>query len=158
MRMPVMDGHEATRRIRGLPGGDAVKIVAITASAFKDQRGRILEAGCDEIVHKPYRRRDVFETMGRLLGLRYVHEQAHPAPEPQREPPESEVVAALAGLAPALRGELIEAAQRGDRECFVAKLAEVAGANPGLAAFLGRLADDYRFDVILAHLETKGDA
>ena len=80
MRMPVLDGFEATRRIRGLPGGDAVKIVAITASAFKDQRGRILEAGCDEIVHKPYRRRDIFQTMGRLLGLRYVHEGGAPGP------------------------------------------------------------------------------
>ena len=45
MRMPVMDGYEATRRIRGLPGGDTVKIVAITASAFKEQRSDILAAG-----------------------------------------------------------------------------------------------------------------
>ena len=44
MRMPVVDGYEASRRIRGLPGGEAVKIVAITASAFKEQRPDILAA------------------------------------------------------------------------------------------------------------------
>jgi signal transduction histidine kinase/ligand-binding sensor domain-containing protein/CheY-like chemotaxis protein len=158
MRMPVLDGYEATRRIRALPGGEAAKIVAITASAFKDERGRILEAGCDEIVHKPYRRRDIFQTMGRLLGLRYIHERVHPAPEAPENLPESEVVAALAGLTPDLRCELIEAAQRGDRECFVAGLGGLGSANARVAAFLGRLADDYRFDVVLAHLEAKGDA
>ncbi|MEJ2693854.1 MAG: ATP-binding protein, partial [Candidatus Thiodiazotropha sp.] len=43
IRMPVMDGYEATIRIRELPGGDTVKIVALTASAFKEQREKILE-------------------------------------------------------------------------------------------------------------------
>jgi CheY-like chemotaxis protein len=53
MRMPVLDGYQATRRIRGLPGGDAVKIIALTASAFQEERDAILAAGCDEMVRKP---------------------------------------------------------------------------------------------------------
>ena len=36
LRMPVMDGYEATRQIRQCPGGDAVPIIAITASAFNE--------------------------------------------------------------------------------------------------------------------------
>ena len=54
-RMPVMDGIEATRRIRQLPGGKDVKIVAVTASAFKEQRRKLLDAGMDDFVRKPYR-------------------------------------------------------------------------------------------------------
>jgi CheY-like chemotaxis protein len=155
VRMPTLDGCEATRRIRALPGGDAVKIVAITASAFMDQRGEILQAGCDGIVHKPYRRREVFETMGNLLGLRYVHEEAHPAPAAPR-PSRAEARAAVAGLSPVLRGELVRAAQLGDRELFQAGLRAVAGAEPGLAELLRRLSDDYRFDVVLDLLDSKG--
>jgi PAS domain S-box-containing protein len=59
-RMPVMDGLEATRRIRALPGGEAVKIVALTASVFAEQRGEILAAGMDDILHKPFQPREIF--------------------------------------------------------------------------------------------------
>ena len=54
-RMPVMDGIEATQRIRALPGGKDVKIVAVTASAFMEQRDEMLVAGMDNFVRKPYR-------------------------------------------------------------------------------------------------------
>jgi signal transduction histidine kinase/ActR/RegA family two-component response regulator len=155
MRMPVLDGYAATRRIRALPGGEAVKIVAITASVFKEQHGQILDAGCDHIVHKPYRRQDIFETMGRLLGLRYIYQAAITAPTAPPPLSEPEVRAALAGLDPVLCGELIEAAQLGDQERFEAGLGKLARADEGLATFLRRLSDDYRFDVILGYLERK---
>jgi len=42
MRMPVMDGYEATRRIKATPQGQQTIIVALTASAFEDERERVL--------------------------------------------------------------------------------------------------------------------
>ena len=42
MRMPVLDGYAATHEIRTLPGGEAVKIVAVTASALEEQQDEIL--------------------------------------------------------------------------------------------------------------------
>lgn len=71
MRMPVMDGYEATRRIRALPGSERVKIVALTASAFEEDRRDILAAGCDEMVRKPLEVDVLFEVLGRLLALQY---------------------------------------------------------------------------------------
>ena len=75
MRMPLVDGYKASRRIRGLPGGEAIKIVAITASAFKEQRLDILAAGCDDVVYKPFRDYEIFETMARLLDIEYLYEE-----------------------------------------------------------------------------------
>jgi CheY-like chemotaxis protein len=75
MRMPVMDGYQATAKIRSLPGGDTVKIVALTASAFGEQRSNILKAGCDEVMHKPYQPHEIFETMKAQLGVRYIYEE-----------------------------------------------------------------------------------
>jgi CheY-like chemotaxis protein len=80
MRMPVMDGYQATAKIRSLSGGDTVKIVAITASAFGEQRGNILKAGCDEVMHKPYQAYEIFETMSAQLGVRYIYEEENEKP------------------------------------------------------------------------------
>jgi CheY-like chemotaxis protein len=54
-RMPVMDGYEAARQIRQLPGpAGRVPIVALTASAFKEDRERAQQAGMDDFVTKPF--------------------------------------------------------------------------------------------------------
>ena len=53
MQMPGMDGVEATRRIRRLPAGDQVPILAMTANAFSSDRVNCLDAGMDDFVTKP---------------------------------------------------------------------------------------------------------
>ena len=63
VRMPVMNGMEATRRIRELDGGREVKIAAMTASAFKSERNAVMAAGMDDFIGKPYRWNEVFECM-----------------------------------------------------------------------------------------------
>ena len=52
MHMPVMDGLEATRLIRSKTGGN-VPIIAISADAFKDQKEKAIEAGCNHYLTKP---------------------------------------------------------------------------------------------------------
>ena len=46
MQMPVMNGREATKRIKSMPGGESVSIIAITATAFDEDRESILLDGC----------------------------------------------------------------------------------------------------------------
>jgi signal transduction histidine kinase/DNA-binding response OmpR family regulator len=71
LRMPVMDGVEATRLIRACEGGHEVKIAALTASGYASERSQILAGGMDDYVRKPYRPAEIFECMARHLGLRY---------------------------------------------------------------------------------------
>lgn len=73
-RMPVMDGLTATQKIRQLDDGNEVKIVALTANAFKEQREEILKAGCNEIVYKPYDAKDIFKCMTEQLDVEYIYE------------------------------------------------------------------------------------
>jgi CheY-like chemotaxis protein len=75
-RMPRMNGEEATRRIRSLPGGDDVIIVALTASAFTDEREKVMASGMDDFVVKPYSPDEIYEKMQRYLSLRYIYKDS----------------------------------------------------------------------------------
>jgi CheY-like chemotaxis protein len=82
MRMPVMDGYEATREIRRLEesGSEPCRIVALTASAFEHEREGILETGCDDFVTKPFREATIFAKLSEHLGAVFVREDSD-APE-----------------------------------------------------------------------------
>ncbi|MEG4343567.1 GAF domain-containing protein [Microcoleus sp. A003_D6] len=80
MQMPVMNGYEATRKIKAHPLGKQTAIVALTASAFEEERKTILEAGCDDFMRKPFEAKILFAKMEELLGVRYIYEESVDAP------------------------------------------------------------------------------
>ena len=72
LRMPGMDGYEATRRIRALPEGlGRLPVIAISASAFEEGRAHAKKAGCDDFVRKPFHESEVFEVLGRHLDVQF---------------------------------------------------------------------------------------
>ena len=80
IRMPLMDGLEATRRIRSTKAAADTKIVALTAHALEEERAPILAAGCDDLVRKPFREQEIFDALARHLRLKFIYEQ-HPEAE-----------------------------------------------------------------------------
>ena len=75
MRMPEMDGYEATKQIKSTTKGNGTAIIAITASVLEEEKSVILSAGCDDFVRKPFQVETIFEMMAKHLGVRYVYEQ-----------------------------------------------------------------------------------
>jgi len=79
MRMPVMDGYEATKHIKGSVKGQATAIIALTASVLEEERAVILSAGCDAFMRKPFREAEIFDVMHKHIGVRYIYENTSQA-------------------------------------------------------------------------------
>jgi signal transduction histidine kinase/CheY-like chemotaxis protein/streptogramin lyase len=143
MRMPVMDGYEAIRQIRMQSGGAKLPIIAITASAFREQRQEILEMGCNDVVVKPFREHEIFEVMGRFLDIEYIY-------EPEREAAPSRIgetdltSAMLADLPADLLQELRETTLALNREAALEVIARIADHAPEVATGLKELVDNYQ--------------
>jgi CheY-like chemotaxis protein len=145
LRMPVMNGFDATRRIRTLEGGREVKIAAVTASGFAEERSEALAAGMDDFVRKPYRPREIFECMARQLGGRYQRKAVAVAGEPVAElRPED-----LAALPQELRAGLREALLALDVERISAAIDRVSQENAPLGSALARCASRYAYTAML---------
>lgn len=88
MRLPVINGFEATQQIRRIEQQGwqidrklqatarqthSTKIVALTASAFEEDRAKVLAAGCNDFVRKPFREAMILEKMAEHLGVQYIY-------------------------------------------------------------------------------------
>ena len=152
IRMPVMDGLEATRRIRAFPGGDSVKIAALTASAMEEERESILAAGCDDFVRKPCREAVIFDVMAKHLGLKYLCDE-----RPDEVPTEPEIELSsqqLVALPPELHGELLNAVLALDTARTLKAVEEIARQDAAIGAVLRSLAENLEYDGLLTLLES----
>jgi signal transduction histidine kinase/CheY-like chemotaxis protein len=79
MRMPVMNGEEALKKIREEFGPNQFKVVVITASAFNSRQEYFLSIGFHDFISKPFREENIFKCLHKLLGVKYVYNnEAHP--------------------------------------------------------------------------------
>jgi CheY-like chemotaxis protein len=160
MRMPVMDGLEATRQIKQSPGGEGTVIVALTASGLEEDRTLILEAGCDDYVRKPFYEEELYDTIAKHLGVRYIYEDLDPQPETVDqlvsgvEPAgkigsEAELIARTADLQPTLVASLEQAAILGDVKQIEALIQQIDQIDPYLADEMALMAHEFEHERIL---------
>ena len=155
LRMPVMDGMEATRRIRACEGGREVKIAAVTASGYVAERREILAEGLDDYVRKPYRPTEIFECMARHLGVRYLVGAA--AAKSDGEGTRELMAEDLSALPDELRKELGDALIELDPARISAAIERISQENRALGSILARYANRYAFSKIF-HAMREGEA
>jgi CheY-like chemotaxis protein/anti-sigma regulatory factor (Ser/Thr protein kinase) len=149
IRMPVMDGYEATRSIRKLPGGGETVIVALTAHAFEEDRVKVLENGCDDFVRKPFREEEIFELMKKYLGVRYLYEEKEPYEKVKRlKIDEEQMVKAIDSLSAELRADIKKAAEAIDIDRAMVIVSRIRERDQAWADALAELLNSYRFDTL----------
>ena len=80
MRMPVMDGYEATKYIKSHVKGQATAIIALTASVLEEEKVTVLSAGCDNFMRKPFQENTIFHMLHKYLGVTYIYEEIRQSP------------------------------------------------------------------------------
>jgi two-component system, sensor histidine kinase and response regulator len=146
IRMPEMDGIETTTAIRNTVEGKDVKILGLTASTLPGERQKMLEAGADEVLMKPYRLKLLLDTLGRLLALDYTSERS----SRETEAPRLDV-----GAIPLkIRQHLIEKSEIGSRT-EILKLMEESRIPEEQKRQINKLVNTYNFKAIIELLNTK---
>jgi CheY-like chemotaxis protein len=155
LRMTVMGGLEATRRIKARcaeeAGCRAPVIIALTASVFHDDRPAVFEAGCDDLVPKPYRESEIFEKVAEHLGVRFEYETDEA--DGDALPIETLTSARVASLPAAATEQLRRALMEGDVEAARDAVGRIAPSDPVVAAELESMLKGYRFEHILDLLD-----
>lgn len=146
MGMPVMNGYDASQIIRqaeaGMDNHPHIPIVAVTASALDEERTKILEAGCDDVIKKPYREAEILNSIAEYLGIRYKYQEikADVMEYPELKPEH------LADLPPALLNELLRAAEIGHASGLMELLKQVEKHDSKLADRLKNLVLMYDYN------------
>jgi two-component system sensor histidine kinase/response regulator len=181
MRMPVMDGYEATRQIKAreqkrsrdgetrqtkqtrqteensshypLPITKTV-IIALTASAFEDERQMILSAGCDDFVGKPFREEILLEKVSQHLGVAYVYEEQALDTEDSSKKTQGLLTSAdfkryFSQMPAQWVVELHNAASIGSDDIVLALIAQIPQEKTRLAQALSDLAHNFQFEKII---------
>ena len=151
MRMPVMNGYEATEYIKSHLKGQATYIIALTASTFEEERAIVLSAGCDDFVRKPFREEVLFNKMAEYLGVKYVYAEATESEAIQEHLVADFILesASLQVMSSEWLTQLEQAAAELDDEAVAELLNQIPDEYTLLAKALQNKVDDFDFDDIV---------
>jgi signal transduction histidine kinase/DNA-binding response OmpR family regulator len=149
MRMPVMNGYDATQQIKSHLQGQATVIIALTASTLEEDKAIVLAAGCDDFVRKPFYEDIIFEKMTQYLGVRYLYEKIHP-----EEPLESANIERLSAADLTIMpkqwlSELAEAAVLINERQITELLQQIPESHQALAKAIQKEVDNFDFDRLM---------
>ncbi|HCA98149.1 MAG TPA: hybrid sensor histidine kinase/response regulator, partial [Cyanobacteria bacterium UBA9226] len=157
MRMPVMDGYEATKYIKTHLKGQATAIIALTASAFEEDKSVVLSAGCDDFVRKPFREEVIFQKMAQYLGVRYLYQESDSATETSGKFTQSshQTVTAedLKKMPPLWLDLLYQAADRIDNDRIFQLIEQIPPESEALGETITELVNGFRCDRIIELIE-----
>ncbi len=149
MRMPVMDGYEATKQIKATSKGKNTKIIALTASTVEEDRAIIIAAGCDDFLRKPFREMDIFNLMNKHIGVVYIYENESVKNANLGDNSDKPLTPEdLAVFPETWLNSLYQAAALADSEAAFRLIEQIRSERPRLAAALAKLVDNFDFEAI----------
>ncbi|HRY18736.1 MAG TPA: response regulator [Candidatus Competibacteraceae bacterium] len=152
IRMPGLDGYAVTRHIRAGEPVRRTKVLALTASVFSEERERVLAAGCDDFLRKPFREAELLAMLGQHLNLAFRYTDV---PEPRTPAPALAApnAARLCALPESLRRELHDAVLSLDGSRAHEQARRVAALDAELGAWLHDQIQEFHHERVLNLLD-----
>jgi PAS domain S-box-containing protein len=160
LRMPILDGYQATQQIRSALTDGGPVIIALSASTFDEEETVALESGCNGFLRKPIRENDLLEVIQQHLGVRYVYaESVSSATSNALEPcfPDAPSLD-LTDLSADWVDRLYQGALVANGQVLYALLDELPPDRQPLALALRRWVQDFRCDKIIELVEQGRDS
>jgi CheY-like chemotaxis protein len=146
MRMPVMDGYEATKYIKSTTKGNATAIIAVTASVLEEEKAIVLSAGCDDFIRKPFTEDHIFDTLAKHLGVKYILHQTQPILNASQN---QEITSdALKIMSKDWIDQLYTAALEADVQVVIKLITEIPDPEIHLIQFLTKAVRKFQFEQI----------
>ena len=153
MRMPVMDGYEATKIIKSRLKDRETKIIALTASSFAEEKAILLTAGCDDFVRKPFLESDIWDTMARHLEITYIYKAEKEIYQEKEENNPSKVKLKLSILKQIMPDgwfvDVFKGASQLNRDLLQDLIAQIPSEHDSIARILTEMVDNFDFERIL---------
>ncbi len=155
IRMAGMDGYEAIRQIRSKVDQEdhasQPVIIALTASAFEEEKAMALSKGCDDFVRKPFKEEEIFEKMRIHIGVQYIYEETENKnkPDSKKKLSGNEFTSAMKAVPIELLNRLQEATELSDVSMISEVISNIRPQNSKLADTLEQYAMDFTYDAIL---------
>ena len=154
--MPVMDGKEAIRKIRKLPGGNNVLIIVITASVLKDEDSEVMESGADTFIRKPFREYEIFDAIEKYTEIEFVLEKKDQEEDDKKQTkPLYLADKSISKLPEELVEEMVKALKLGKFDKLNELLPQVSEFDPELAEVLRDLVERLDYDNLITILNNK---
>ncbi|BAZ00172.1 multi-sensor hybrid histidine kinase [Tolypothrix tenuis PCC 7101] len=182
MRMPVMDGYEATREIKAkeksyldrplqlacqcstmpLSTNSNTIIIALTASAFEEERQNILSTGCDDFIRKPFTKEVLLKKVSEHLGVEYISQidslqTAVINPTTEIFSTEAELMWHLSQMSPQWLANIRHAAASCSDDMILQLLEQIPPEKSPCFQLLRDLANNYQFEKIMELLTTNAE-
>lgn len=149
MRMPVMDGYEAIKRIKSCLKGQATAIIALTASVLDEAKAITMAIGCNDFIAKPFQDQVLLEKIAEHLGVRYIYEWNEISVENTAKENNELTCEHLKVMSAEWQRKLNRAAIMGDDENIFKLIEQIPEENAHLIAILKDLVSDFRFEVLV---------
>ncbi|MBF0201211.1 MAG: PAS domain S-box protein [Desulfamplus sp.] len=157
MRMPMMDGYEATRRIKATEKGRTTPVIAVTASVLMGREDEVMDMGVSAYLRKPFKPEELYEILGEYLDLRYVYAD-ETSETPQEEPKAAALTPEyLAAFPDELLRNMRKSVAEGDMIRLTELIRQVEALDVSAALGLKTLADQYDYTKLNELLGKKGN-
>lgn len=153
MLMPVMDGYTATKILKTSPETSSIAVIAVTASAFEEEKNRILEIGSDGYIRKPFNIGELLETIKTVVGIEYIYKDDHTEKTEDLTKASLENANLLSALPEELRLRIRDATVSADYDMLMELVEEVAEISKKASEYLVEQVSSYNYEAIVHVLD-----